>query len=85
MEIALYIFAAIGAAAVLLLIYMTAREIHDNSTEIDNLKHWHRGLDTSVDKAHDRYYDLSKRVEELEDVLSGRIADVIETKTRRRK
>ena len=83
MEIALYAFAAIGAAAVLLLIYITARQILDNSEEIDNLKRWHRGLDQSIDKAHDRYYALGQRVEELEEVLSGRIAEVLGSKRRK--
>lgn len=85
MEIALYALAAIGAIAVLLVMYLTARQILDNSTEIDNIKQWNRRQGEAIDKAHDRFYAIQSRVEELEEVLSGRIADVIETKTRRRK
>lgn len=85
MEIALYIFAAIGAVAVLLFFYIAVREVYDHSEEIDSIKSWNRRQGESIDKAHERFYALQNRVEELEEVLSGRIADVIETKTRRRK
>lgn len=85
MEIATLIFAAIGVVAVLGAFYLAARQIFDNNTEIDNLKQWNRRQGEAIDKTTDRFYGLQGRVEELEEVLSGRIADVIETKTRRRK
>lgn len=86
MEIALYIFAAVGAAAVLTLVYITVRQILDNSEEIENLKRWHRSLDQSVEKAHDRYYALGQRVEELEGAVADQISDqIIASRSRRRK
>jgi hypothetical protein len=85
MEIALYVLSAIGSAAVLLFFYISVRQVLDNSTEIDNIKQWNRRQGEAIDKTTDRFYGLQGRVEELEEVLSGRIADVIETKTRRRK
>lgn len=79
MEIALYVLAAIGVIAVIGLIYITVRQLLDNSTEIDNLKQWNRRQGEAIDKTTDRFYGLQGRVEELEEVLSGRIADVIES------
>lgn len=85
MEIALYIFAAIGAVAVLLFFYIAVREVYDHSEEIANIKRWNNRQGDAIDTAYERHYALQHRVEELEEVLAGRIADVIETKTRRRK
>lgn len=85
MEIAIYIFAAVGAFAVLLFLYVAVRDVINHGQEIDSLKSWNRRQGESIDKTHERHYALQHRVEELEEVLAGRIADVIETKTRRRK
>jgi len=84
MEIALYVLSAIGSAAVLIFFYASVRQVLDNSTEIDNLKRWHRGLDSSVDKAHDRYHSLANRLDEIEDIVAGDIANMIKPKTRRK-
>lgn len=83
MEIALYIFAAVGAAAVLTLVYVTVRQINDNSTEIDNLKQWNRRQGEAIDKTADRFYGLQGRVEELEEIIAGGVADMIKPKRRK--
>lgn len=85
MEIALYILSAIGSAAVLLFFYVAVRDVINHGEEIESIKHWNRRQGESIDKAHERQYALQHRVDELEEVVAGRIADVIETKTRRQK
>ena len=85
MEIALYVLSGIGSGAVLLFFYVAVRDVINHGQEIDSIKSWNRRQGESIDKAHERFYAIQNRVEELEEVLSGRIADVIETKTRRRK
>jgi hypothetical protein len=84
MEIALYVLSAIGSAAVLIFFYISVRQVLDNSTEVDNLKRWYNNLDRSVDKAHDRYHDLVNRVDEIEGIVAGDIANLIKPKTRRK-
>jgi hypothetical protein len=84
MEIALYVLSAIGSAAVLFFFYTSVRGVMDHGTEIDNLKRWYNDLDRSVDKAHDRYHDLVNRVDEVEGIVAGDIANLIKPKTRRK-
>ena len=83
MEIATLIFAAIGVVAIIGVIYITVRQIYDNSTEVENLKRWHRSLDSSVDKAHDRYHALANRLDEIEDIVAGDIAEMIKPNRRK--
>lgn len=86
MEIGLYILSAIGAAAVLLFFYISVRQVLENTEGVEDLKRWHRSLDQSVDKAHDRYYALATRLDELEGAVSGQIAEeIISSRSRRRK
>ncbi len=72
MEIALYVLSAIGAAAVLLFFYCGVRDVINHSTEIENLRKWHRLLDQNVDKAHERYWELDHRMKALEEPQAKR-------------
>jgi hypothetical protein len=83
MEIATLIFAAIGVVAIIGVIYITVRQIHDNSTEIDNLKRWNRRQGEAIDNNADRFYALQGRIEELEEVIAGDIAAMIKPKRRK--
>lgn len=77
MEIALYILSAIGSASVLLFFYFLVRQVLQNFEGVESLKRWNQGVERSLDKAHDRYHDLSGRVEELESVMAEHITDRI--------
>lgn len=72
MEIALYALSAIGAAAVLLFFYCGVRDVINHSTEIENLRKWNRLLDQNVDKAHERYWEIDRRVKALEEPQAKR-------------
>jgi len=67
MEIALYVLAAIGAAAILFFFYLLVRDVINHTTEIENTRRWYRQLDQNVDKAHERYWEIDNRVKALEE------------------
>ena len=72
MEIALYVLSAIGAGAVLLFFYCAVRDVINHSTEIENLRKWYRLLDNNVDTAHERYWELDRRLKALEETQAKR-------------
>lgn len=83
MEIVTLVFAAIGAIAIVGVIYITVRQIHDNSTEIDNLKQWNRRQGEAIDKNAERFFTLQNRVDDIEDMLANGVADMIKPKRRK--
>lgn len=83
MEIVTIIFAAIGVVAILGVIYITVRQIHENTTEIENLKRWNRNLSDSLDKAFERYHKLADQVDVIEDLVAGDIASLVKQKRRK--
>lgn len=83
MEIATLIFAAIGVVAILGVIYLAARQILDNSEEIEGLKRWNRNLSDSLDKAFERYHKLADQVDVIEDIVASDIASLAKPKRRK--
>lgn len=83
MEIVTLAFATIGAIAIVGVIYITVRQIHDNSTEIDNMKQWNRRQGEAIDKNAERFFTLQNRVDDIEDMLANGVADMIKPKRRK--
>ena len=83
MEIALYVLSGIGSGAVLLFFYVAVRDVINHGQEIESLKRWNNRQGDSIDTAYERYYALQNRVDELEDIVAGGVADMIKPKRRK--
>ena len=83
MEIALYVLSGIGSGAVLLFFYVAVRDVINHGQEIESLKRWNNRQGDSIDTAYERYYALQNRVEDLEEVVAGGVADMIKPKRRK--
>jgi len=83
MEIALYVLSGIGSGAVLLFFYVAVRDVINHSKEIESLKSWNRRQGENIDTAYERYYALQNRVDELEEIVAGGVADMIKPKRRK--
>ena len=83
MEIATLIFAAIGVVAIIGIIYLAVAAICKHGEEIQNIHRRMNGHSDGLDKAYDRHFDLAARVDEIEDIVAGDIAEMIKPKRRK--